>query len=161
APPDLVREPLVDRWLPRDGRDPEVEFGPQPDAWLPESTLDARLVEDQARGSAVRDPVRTATSIGSSALVLGSMQQIQGMPTSAVTWPKAIDAVIGSGSGLLAPDRLSSTAGLFAMSTYLRGDSGLVGLSVARQREQIINAYGAVQRDDDLATICRFTSSRG
>ena len=165
APPDLVAPALVQRWRPDGDLVPEVALGPQPDAWLPESTVDVRVVQDLADRSWLRDPVLASRSIGSSALVLASMAPIGGLPavttTTGTTWPEAVEAVISSGAGLLAPDPQASTAGLLAMSTYLRGASGLVGLNEAHLRQQLIDVSGAVLRDDDLATVCRFAGATG
>jgi hypothetical protein len=152
---------LVHRWQPDGDLVPDIALGPQPDAWLPESTVDVRVLQELAGRSRLPDPVRASRSIGSSALVLASRAPIDGLPTSGATWPQAVAAVIGSGAGLLAPDPQASTAGLFAMSTYLHGDSGLVGLNEARQRQQTIDRSGAVPRDDDVATVCRFAGATG
>jgi hypothetical protein len=161
ARPDLVGAALIHRWSPNGDLVPDVVLGPQPDAWLPESTVDVRAVQDLAGRSRLRDPVRASRSIGSSALVLASWAPIDGLPASAATWPQAVGAVIGSGARLLAPDPQASTAGLFAMSTYLRGASGPVELNEARRREQLIDRSGAVLRDDDVATLCRFAGADG
>jgi Ca-activated chloride channel homolog len=160
AQPDLVGPALVHSWRPDGDLVPEVAFGPQPDAWLPESTLDVRVVQELAGRSWLRDPVRASQSIGSSALVLASSAPIDGLPTSAATWSEAVEAVIKSRTGLLAPDPQASTAGLFAMSTYLRGPSGPVELIEARMRQQFIDSSGAVLRDDDPATMCRFAGAK-
>jgi len=60
ALPDQARQALAHRWLPEDDFVPDLVVGPQPDAWLPESTLDARVVQQSADDSKLLDPVRAA-----------------------------------------------------------------------------------------------------
>ncbi|NUS53764.1 MAG: solute-binding protein, partial [Streptomycetaceae bacterium] len=126
---------LARGWAADSDRQPLVDIGPKPDAWLPDSTVDVRAVRDLAQREEQPAPVAYAAPMASSPLVLVGPAAAG---ADATTWAGPLDRLLSEpGATLLAPDPETSSLGLLAAAGYLTGADGrAVPLPVARVRER-------------------------
>ncbi|HET9517165.1 MAG TPA: hypothetical protein VFO77_05515, partial [Actinoplanes sp.] len=152
---------LARGWVDTRTEHPLVDFGPRPDVWLPDSTVDVRRVRDILARTTPRAPtangrlpapLRSVTSIASSPIVLAGPSTAS---DDAVTLPGLVGAVLKQRRpALAAANPESSVAGLLAAAGYLLDErTGLVDPVEARRREQII-ADTTPSRSDEVSLLC-------
>lgn len=154
---------LARGWVDSRTEHPLIDFGPRPDVWLPDSTVDVRKVREilaktlppelTANGRLVA-PLRDVTSVASSPIVLAGPAAAR---DETATLPGLVEAVLARPRPTLAAaDPESSAAGLLASAGYLQDErTGLVGDTEARRREQII-AGSTPSSTDEVSLLCSY-----
>ena len=154
---------LARGWVNTRTEHPLIDFGPRPDVWLPDSTVDVRQVRDivartlpptETANGRLPVPLRSSTPIASSPIVLAGAAAAQ---DETATLSQLVDAVLDQERPTLAAaDPESSTAGLLAAAGYLLDEPiGLVSSAEARRRARII-ADSSPSGADEVSLLCAY-----
>ncbi|MGW4460765.1 caspase, EACC1-associated type [Micromonospora sp. NPDC004704] len=134
--------------------DDRQRIGPRPDVWLPDSTVELRLAEEEAETTGTALPVVTAEvrSVASTPLVLGVADRqvvpagsVEGLPLTGASWPKLLDSLESLGWGVIAPDPAATVGELarLALYTAAAGDPerGVAPKTPLRVERYVGNSY--------------------
>ncbi|BBH67976.1 VWA domain-containing protein [Actinoplanes sp. OR16] len=145
---------LARQWADSKEQRPLEQLGPRPDAWLPDSMLDVRAVQEITVKATLPSPLHAVTSIASSPIILAGTK----VPESGdATLSGVVEEILDDdGVALSAADPETSTAGLLAADVYLHDATGdTVEASVARRRAQIV-ADSTVAATDEVSVLCAY-----